>query len=117
MYLKTVSEAAHEFGLPVYKLRRDIAAGKYAHIRIGDRLMVDIDDMRYKLQLKQHEAANIMSIAELSEFTGMSESMIRRAIHEGYLSSERDGRKIILRRDVALDEINRMLAGDVRDEG
>lgn len=112
MYLMTVSEAARNLGITAISIRRGINAGKYAHLTVGNRMMVDVDDLEAKLSNDRAKRLMLMTVAELSELTGMSESMIRRAMRDGHISYERYGRAIMVKRSVAIMEINRMLAGD-----
>ena len=82
MRLVSIHEAAREIGISEMTLRRRVADGTVPHIMLGNRTIVDVDDVA--LIMIDQEG---LSVKELSEATGLSVGAVRRGVSEGWIPS------------------------------
>lgn len=88
MNLKTIREAAWALDMGEAKLRRAALSGKVPVLRVGNRLLVDVDGAR---ELVKRDRAAV-GVKKVSEKTGLSVSAIYRAVREGWLPAEKNGK-------------------------
>lgn len=106
MNLQTIRTASRQLGVSEHILRRRIAANDIPVLRVGNRLLVDTDTLREYIKEVQG-----IGIARVSEETGLSESTIRRGIHEGWIPARKIGRDYVLQLDEVMDAIKKRMAG------
>ncbi len=98
MKFRTCREAAEElneeFGVNQSHLKRGCMEGKYPSMKIGNRLLVDVDALRPILERERQDQQGLLSTTELAQRTGLSESAIRRAVTEGWLPCRIVGRNM-----------------------
>lgn len=87
MNLQTVRTASAALGVPETVIRRAVNEKKIKTLRLGNRLLVDLDAARELV--KQHN--NTITIEEVSKQTGLSITAIRRGVREGWIPCERPG--------------------------
>lgn len=75
------------------QIKRGCQTGKYPYLKIGNRILVDVDVIRSMLEKEAQESA-LLSTAELALRIGMSESTIRRAVSEGWMPCRLQGRNM-----------------------
>lgn len=88
MRLTTINEAAPLVGKSPQQLRRGIDAGRYPYVPIGNRKLVDVDELT---EIIDRENATI-GIEEATELTGLTDKVIRRGIREGWLPYIKEGK-------------------------
>ena len=88
MKLVTINEAAPLVGKSPQQLRRGIEAGRYPYVPIGNRKLVDVDELT---EIIDRESATI-GIEEATELTGLTDKVIRRGIREGWLPYIKEGK-------------------------
>ncbi len=97
MKLMTCREASEalrgEYGVTQYQIKRRCMADKWPHIRIGNRILVDVDALRVLLE-EEKQREELVGTADLARHIGLSESTIRRAAAEGWLPYRRVGRNM-----------------------
>ncbi len=97
MKLMTCREASaalrEEYGVTQLQLKRRCLADKCPHIRIGNRLLVDVDVLRTLLD-EERQREQLMGTTDLARHIGLSESTIRRAVAEGWLPYHKVGRNM-----------------------
>ena len=87
MKMTTINEAARALEIPASQIRRGIAEGRYAYIPVGNRMLVDLDELT--LIIRNEKA--VIGVKAASELTGLSESTIRRGAQNGWLPCTRKG--------------------------
>ena len=85
MRLRTINEAAALLDVSARHLRRGIREGRYAYIQVGNRQIVDVDELG---PIIETERATV-GIREAMALTGLSEATIRRAVRAGRLPAVR----------------------------
>ena len=88
MKLATINEAAPILGKSPQQLRRGIDAGRYPYVPIGNRKLVDVEELS---EIIKREDSTI-GIREAAELTGLSEKAIRRGAQEGWLPCSKEGK-------------------------
>lgn len=93
MKYATIAEAAKELTDLGYKvsrstLRRGIEDGRYPYLRITDRFLLDLDVIEPILQKSTQDS---IGIKEVCERTGLCDSAVRRAIHDGWMPWWKEG--------------------------
>lgn len=98
MKFRTCREAAEElndeFGVNQSQLKRGCMEGKYPSMKIGNRLLVDVDALKPILARERRERMELLSTTELAQRIGLSESTIRRAVADGWLPCRVVGRNM-----------------------
>ena len=105
MTCREASEALREqYGITQGQIKRGCEANKYPYLKIGNRLMVDVDKLREILDgeqkrqqlqsLKHQKQKHLLSTADLALRIGLSESSIRRAVADGWLPCQVVGRNM-----------------------
>lgn len=87
----TINEAADILGISPQQLRRGIQYGRYPFMLVGNRKLVDVDE----LILIISEEHDLINIRDLSAITGLTTSAIRAGIADGWLPHRMIGRKIM----------------------
>ena len=94
MKLMTCREASMqltEYGVTLSRLKRGCMSGKYPYLRIGNRVLVDLDVL-LPLVAEERDNRELLSTSELSLRIGLSETTIRRAVAEGWMPCKVVGR-------------------------
>ena len=106
MNLQTVRTVCAELGISEIQVRRAIAAGKLDTMKLGSRLLVDLDTARRVL-------TGGMNIEAVSAATGLSVTAIRRGIKEGWMPFEKPGKSYMF----DLEKVKAALAGRMEKRG
>lgn len=88
MNLQTVRTVCKELGVPESRVRRAIRNKQLDVLTLGNRLLIDMDTARNVLV----QVEGTIKIDELSRAIGMSDTGIRRGIHEGWIPYQKVGR-------------------------
>jgi len=80
MKLMTIRSACTERQISEWKLRRAVQSGLVRHMRLGNRIVVDLDDVDAYI-----DRLRGATIGDVAAETGLSESTIRRAIDDGWM--------------------------------
>lgn len=110
--LMTIKDAARDIGINPSTLRRRVASGMYAHMEVGGRTMVDVDDIRLKDAAARGERAELLTPEQFAGLTGLTGRQVRRLIGEGKLSARKLGRRVMLGRTQALRELAALLRAE-----
>lgn len=98
MKLMTCTEACKhledEFGMTASQLKRGCLAGKYPWMKIGNRMLVDVDALLPILTKERQEMKTLLSTTELAQRIGLSESSIRRGVADGWIPCRIVGRNM-----------------------
>lgn len=105
MNLQTVRVVCAELGISEIQVRRAIAAGKLDTMKLGTRLLVDLDTAR---ELLKPEAMGA-SIEDVSRETGLNITAIRRGIREGWIPCEKPGKAYVFDLDEVKEAIRRRM--------
>lgn len=106
MNLQTVRTVCKELGVPESRVRRAIRAKQLDVLKLGNRLLIDMDTAREMLV----QVEGTIKIDELSRAIGMSETGIRRGIHEGWIPCEKVGKAYLFRQDEVEKAIRERMA-------
>lgn len=106
MNLQTVRTVCKELGVPENRVRRAIRSGQLDVLKLGNRLLIDMDTAREMFA----QAEGTINIGELSKAIGMSETGIRRGIREGWIPYERVGWAYLFRLDEVEKAIRKRMA-------
>ncbi|MEG1358362.1 MAG: hypothetical protein RSE23_01735 [Clostridia bacterium] len=94
MRMATTNEAAEalkKYGVTPQAIRSGIKSGRYTCLRLGKRMMVDLDALE-PLVASEHQQRGI-TIEELSVQTGLKVTAIRRGVSDGWIPARKlDGR-------------------------
>lgn len=101
MNLQTVRTVCAELGIPEIRVRRAIDAGKLDTMKLGSRLLVDLDTAREILEPEVTGA----NIEDVIRETGLKETAIRRGIREGWIPCEKPGKAYVF----DLDEVKKAI--------
>lgn len=94
MTCREASEALREqYGITQGQVKRGCLNGKYPYLKVGNRLLVDLDVLRPILDGEQ-QRQQLLSTADLALRIGLSESSIRRAVADGWLPCQVVGRNM-----------------------
>lgn len=93
MTCREASEVLAEYGMTASRLKRECLNDQLPCMRVGNRVMVDVDVLRVILE-KRREQDDLLSTGELSVRIGLSESTIRRAVRDGWLPCRMIGRNM-----------------------
>lgn len=96
MTCREASEALQAYGMTASRIKRGCLEGKYPHIRIGNRILVDVDKLA-PMVAEDARTEDMLSTAALALRIGLSESTIRRAVAEGWMPCEIIGRNMRFR--------------------
>ena len=109
MKLANIPTLAKLLGVSAERIRRDIADGHLAHMPVGRRKLVTIEEAQaYYANLKTG-----IDIVTLSEHLGMTTGAIRKAIHEGWMPYAMDGKKFVF----DLDEVREAVVARMNMSG
>lgn len=113
MRLRTCREASEAVAdicaISPKAIRRGCVDGVYPCLQVGNRMLVDVDALRDALTAAGNRTS-LISTAEVSLRTGLSESAIRRAVNDGWMPTVRVGRH--MRFDLA--EVQQAIADRMR---
>ena len=98
MQLRTIKEAALILGVGESQLRRGIAAGRYAFVQVGNRRLVDVEELRKVLEAEDA----LLDVRQAARLTGVSESTLRRMAKDKRIPYKMIGRGIAFQRDELL---------------
>lgn len=82
MKFMTIPETAKHLDTDTQVLRRGVQSGKYPFIKVGNRVLLEIEGTK---AVVAKEARDGLSIEEVHNMTGLSIGTIRRGIKEGWL--------------------------------
>lgn len=108
MNLQTVRTICKELGVAEIRVRRAIANGKLDTMKLGNRVLVDLDTARDVLQPVVEGA----SIEDVSQETGLTVTAIRRGIREGWIPCEKPGKAYVFN----LDEVKQALRKRMKEQ-
>ncbi|MGI6635846.1 MAG: hypothetical protein ACOX7B_11830 [Christensenellales bacterium] len=74
-------------------IRRRARAGQIPHLVIGGHVVVDVDVLLPMLQ-DEIDRRDWVSSRKIAEMTGLTISVIRRGVKEGWLPAQRQGRHL-----------------------
>lgn len=107
MNLQTVRTVCKELGVSEGSVRRAIADKRLPTMKLGNRMLVDLDTAMDILKPMKEGA----SIEDVSQATGLNITAIRRGIREGWIPCEKPGKAYVFQLDEVLKAIeNRMAA-------
>lgn len=107
MNLQTVRTVCKELGVSEGSVRRAIADKRLPTMKLGNRMLVDLDTAKDILKPMKEGA----SIEDVSQATGLNITAIRRGIREGWIPCEKPGKAYVFQLDEVLKAIeNRMAA-------
>lgn len=106
MNLQTVRTVCKELGVSEASVRRAITDKRVPVMRLGNRLLVDLDTAK---DILKPQAAGA-TIAEVSKATGLNITAIRRGIREGWIPCEKPGKSYIFQIDEVIDAIKQRMA-------
>lgn len=89
MNIQTVRTVCKELNVSEQAVRRALANGKLEGLRVGNRVLIDLDAARDILTVPNRLNADI---ADVQAHTGLSGTAIRRGIREGWIPCEKIGR-------------------------
>lgn len=94
MKLRTITEAAKTLGIPEYRLRRGIAAGKYPSMKWGSRRLVDVEALGPIIAEERRREADEgnVGLKECAKAIGVSADVLYRMAVEGLVPFTRAGR-------------------------
>lgn len=107
MNLQTVRTVCSELGISEGSVRRAIADKKLPTMKLGNRMLIDLDTAREALQKSRIEGS---SIEEVSQATGLTITAIRRGIREGWIPHEKPGKAYIFNIDAVIKAIENRMA-------
>ena len=87
-------------------MRRAIASKSLPTMRLGNRMLVDLDTAQSILKPAKAGA----SIEDVSQATGLNVTAIRRGIREGWIPYEKPGKAYIFQLDEVLKAIEQRMA-------
>lgn len=96
MKLMTCREASRhlaDYGVTQSKIKRGCEAGKYPFLRVGNRILVDLDALMPIVE-EEGRRLELLSTAELAMRIGLSESSIRKAVADGWMPCQIVGRNM-----------------------
>ena len=97
MTCREASEELQSYGVTKDRIKRGCLEGKYPHIRIGNRILVDVDMLEEIVSKEMRNKDDLLSTQELAQRVGLSESSIRRAVADGWIPCEIVGRNMRFR--------------------
>ena len=106
MNLQTVRTVCKELGISETSVRRAIADKRLPIMRLGNRMLVDLDTAQDLLKPRKEGA----TIEEVSQATGLNITAIRRGIREGWIPCEKPGKAYIFQLDEVLKAIEHRMA-------
>lgn len=106
MNLQTVRTVCKELGISEASVRRAIASKSLPTMRLGNRMLVDLDTAQSILKPAKAGA----SIEDVSQATGLNVTAIRRGIREGWIPYEKPGKAYIFQLDEVLKAIEQRMA-------
>lgn len=106
MNLQTVRTVCKELGISESSVRRAIAEKRLPAMKLGNRMLVDLDTAQDVLKCRKGGA----TIEEVSKATGLNITAIRRGIREGWIPYERPGKAFIFQLDDVLKAIEQRMA-------
>lgn len=92
--------------MPESRVRRAIRNKQLDVLTLGNRLLIDMDTARSLLV----QVEGTIKIDELSRAIGMSDTGIRRGIHEGWIPCEKVGKAYLFRQDEVEKAIRERMA-------
>lgn len=97
MKLMTCREASvalrEKYGVTQTQIKRRCLTDRCPSIKIGNRLLVDVDALRTLLD-EERQREQLMGTTDLARHIGLSESTIRRAAADGWLPYHKEGRNM-----------------------
>ena len=105
MNLQTVRTVCAELGISEIQVRRAIAAGKLDTMKLGSRLLVDLDTARDILNPEVTGA----NIEDVSRETGLNITAIRRGIREGWIPCQKPGKAYVFDLDEVKEAIRKRM--------
>lgn len=93
MTCREASQALSRYGITTAQIKRGCADGRYPHMRVGNRIVVDVDALAELLD-QLGDLSSLISTAELAQRIGLSESTIRRAVSDGWMPYRVVGRNL-----------------------
>ena len=101
MNLQTINSASRALDIPAMRIRKAAADGVIDVLRVGNRMLVDLDEVSAKLRCSDR----YMGIRQVCDAIGLNESAIRRGIRDGWIPCKKVGKKYIF----DLDDVKRAI--------
>lgn len=106
MNLQTIRTVCEKLNVSESAVRRAVKNKKLPSLQLGNRLLVDMDTAAGILEPMKKG----LTIEELSKATGLTQSGIYRAVREGWLPYEKNGKRFIFQLDEVMKAIEKRMA-------
>lgn len=106
MNLVTMRAASKALGMSEGVLRRAVAKGQVESMAVGNRRLVDLDQVRHTFAAM----AKLVGMEVVSQRTGLSISAIRRGIAEGWIPCQKPGRAYLFQLEAVAAAIQKRMA-------
>ncbi len=105
MNLQTITTVSKELGVSDTRIRKAVKEKRLRMMRLGTRMLVDMDEAREVLEAELNGA----TIKDVMAATGLRESAIRRGVREGWLHCQRTNKHLIFDLDEVLKAIEQRM--------
>ena len=104
--------AARRLGVPVAWLRREAEAGTVPALRVGRRLMIDVEAVERVLLERANGSDLFVSPRQAAQVLGISEALIRHEVVRGRIPALTDGERILVTVDAVRVALLKADGGD-----
>ena len=105
MNLQPISAASKKLGVPDSRIRKAVKEKKLRMMRLGTRMLVDMDEVQEMLA-EEYSGATIKDVMAA---TGLCDTAIRRGVREGWLTCQKTERGLIFDLDEVLKAIEKRM--------
>ena len=105
MNLQTITTVSKELGVSDTRIRKAVKEKRLRMMRLGTRMLVDMDEARETLAEEMAGA----TIKDVKAATGLNESAIRRGVREGWLTCRKTKRYLLFDLDEVMKAIEKRM--------